>query len=80
MKNLQDVLREKQTEIERLTQEIEMLRTAARILESQSPPARSSDPIQRHVEVASVKVDDPVLDVLPAPGPASRDRDKRWPN
>jgi len=81
MKNIQEVLREKETEIEKLTREIKLLRVAARLLEEegQSQASRPADAIQRHVETAAMSLDEPVLDVLPVAGPANGDASKRWP-
>ncbi len=81
MKNIQDVLRDKETEIEKLTREIKLLRVAARLLEEegQNHHARALDPIQRHVETAAMSLDEPVLDVLPVAGQANGDANKRWP-
>jgi hypothetical protein len=36
MKNIQDVLREKETEVEKLTREVKLLRAAAHLLEDES--------------------------------------------
>ena len=36
MKNIQDVLREKEAEVEKLTREVKLLRVAARLLEDES--------------------------------------------
>ncbi len=81
MKNVQDVLREKEAEIEKLTREIKLLRVAARILEdeNQSQPGRATDSSQRHAEAAAIALEDPVLDLSPVPGPANGDVNKRWP-
>jgi len=81
MKNIQDVLRDKETEIEKLTREIKLLRVAARLLEEegQNQPGRPMDPIQRHVETAAMSLEEPVLDLLPVAGPANGDTNKRWP-
>jgi len=81
MKNIQDVLRDKEAEIEKLTREIKLLRVAVRLLddEAQNQPARPMDPIQRHVETAAMSLEEPVLDVLPVAGPANGDANKRWP-
>jgi len=81
MKNIQDVLREKEAEIEKLNREIKLLRVAARLLdeEGQNQTVRTMDPIQRHVETAAMSIEEPVLDVLPAAGPANGDANKRWP-
>ena len=81
MKNIQDVLRDKETEIEKLTREIKLLRVAARLLEDegQNQPGRPMDPIQRHVETAAMSLEEPVLDLLPVAGPANGDTNKRWP-
>lgn len=66
MKNIQDVLREKETKVEQLTREIKLLRAAARILEDEDQPGRI-DATRRHVDAAAVK--EPV-----AGGPAPVDR------
>jgi hypothetical protein len=81
MKNIQDVLRDKEAEIEKLTREVKLLRVAARILddESQGQAARAIDPLQRHMETAAMSLEEPVLDVLPVAGPSNGDSSKRWP-
>ena len=81
MKNIQEVLRDKEAEIEKLTREIKLLRVAARLLEdeAQGQSARAMDPIQRHVETAAMNIEEPVLDVLPAAGGGNGDANKRWP-
>jgi len=81
MKNIQEVLRDKEAEIEKLNREIKLLRVVARLLEdeAQGQSARAMDPIQRHVETAAMSIEEPVLDVLPAAGPANGDANKRWP-
>jgi hypothetical protein len=81
MKNIQDVLRDKEAEIEKLTREVKLLRVAARILddESQGQAARTIDPLQRHMETAAMSLEEPVLDVLPVAGPSNGDSSKRWP-
>jgi hypothetical protein len=80
MKNVREVLREKETEIEKLAREIKLLRVAARILEdeSQTQPVRAMD-APRHVEPPATATEEPLLDVLPAGEPANGDASKRWP-
>jgi hypothetical protein len=80
MKNIQDVLREKEAEIEKLNREIKLLRVAARMLEddSQNQPGRAVATMPRHADVAATSLEEPVLEVLPA-GPANGDVSKRWP-
>ena len=77
MKNIQDVLREKEAEIEKLNREIKLLRVAARMLEDdgQSQPGVIAMP--RPAE-AAMSLEEPVLEVVP-PGPANGDVSKRWP-
>jgi hypothetical protein len=81
MKTIQNVLREKEAEIEKLTREIKMLRVAARIMEDegQGQSARAAESLQRHVDVAGVNLEEPMLDVLPVAGPSNGDSSKRWP-
>ncbi len=81
MKNIQDVLRDKEAEIEKLTREVKLLRVAARILDDEGPSGRVPEPIQRHVETAAMSLEEPVLDLLPVAGPANGDSSssKRWP-
>jgi len=81
MKNIQDVLREKETEIEKLTREIKLLRVATRLLEDESPsqPGRANAPLPGHADAPAMTVEEPVLDVLPAAGPSNGDASKRWP-
>ena len=81
MKNIQDVLREKETEIEKLTREIKLLRVAARLLEDEGPsqPGRTAESMSRHPDAAATSVGEPMLDVLPVAGPANGDISKRWP-
>lgn len=83
MKNIQDVLRGKEAEIEKLTREIKLLRVAARMLEdeSQSQPGRAADPMLRNPDAAVMSLEEPVLDVLPVAAPANGDAstNKRWP-
>jgi len=81
MKNIQDVLREKEAEIEKLTREIKLLRVAARLLddESRGQPARDADPMPRQMETAAASLEEPMLEVLPVAGPANGDVSKRWP-
>lgn len=80
MKNIQEVLREKETEIEKLTREIKLLRVAARILEDegQPQPGRTADQSLRPMEAASGP-EEPVLDLSPVAGPTNGDVGKRWP-
>jgi len=49
MRNIQDVLREKETGIKKLTREVELLRAAARLLEdeSSSQPGSAAEPMSR---------------------------------
>ena len=79
MKNVQDVLREKEAEIEKLTREIKLLRVAARLLEDENTgqPARAVETMPRHAEPA-MSSEEPALDVVQA-GPANGDASKRWP-
>jgi len=81
MKNIQDVLREKEAEIEKLNREIKLLRVAARLLEEEnaSQPGRPADSTPHTAEAAAMSLEEPVLDVLPAAGPANGDASKRWP-
>jgi len=81
MKTIQQVLHEKEAEIEKLSREIKLLRVAARILdeEGEGHSVRSIDSIQRHAEVAATGPEGPVMDVLPAPGSANGESSKRWP-
>jgi hypothetical protein len=81
MKTIQQVLHEKEAEIEKLSREIKLLRVAARILdeEGESHALRAVESIQRHVDVAAADLEEPVLDVLPASGSANGDSSKRWP-
>ncbi|HYN15767.1 MAG TPA: hypothetical protein VES66_08275 [Terriglobales bacterium] len=80
MKNIQDVLREKEAEIEKLNREIKLLRVAARMLEddNQSQPGRAVAAMPRHADVAAMSLEEPMLEVLPA-APANGDVSKRWP-
>ena len=80
MKNIQDVLREKEAEIEKLTREIKLLRVAARLLEEENAgqPGRPAEAMPRHAE-ASMSLEEPALDVVSAAGPANGDAGKRWP-
>jgi hypothetical protein len=81
MKNIQDVLREKEAEIEKLNREIKLLRVAARLLddENTSQPGRPAEASPHHADAAAMSLEEPVLDVLPAAGPANGDASKRWP-
>jgi len=78
MKNIQDLLREKETAIEKLTREIKLLRVAARLLEdeSSSQAGRAAEPMPH---AAAISLEEPVLDILPASGPSNGDVGKRWP-
>jgi hypothetical protein len=78
MKNIQDVLREKEAEIEKLNREMKLLRVAARLLEDegQSQPGRA---VAHHADAAGMSLEEPVLDVLPVTRPAIGDVSKRWP-
>jgi len=80
MKNIQDVLHEKEAEIEKLNREIKLLRVAARMLEddSQSQSTRAVAATPHHADVAAVGPEEPVLEVLPA-APSNGDVSKRWP-
>jgi hypothetical protein len=79
MKNIQEVLRDKEAEIEKLTREIKLLRVAARILEDEGQPGRAMEPMPRQVDAAAMSLEEPVLDVLPVAAPANGDVNKRWP-
>jgi len=81
MKNIQHVVREKEAEIEKLTREIKLLRAAVRILEDEGPglSLRPAVSFPRHGAVAGVSLEEPGLDVMPAPGPSNGDSSKRWP-
>jgi hypothetical protein len=59
MKNIQDVLREKETEVEKLTREVKVLRVAARILEDESPsqPGRAAEPMSRRPDTAFISLE-----------------------
>jgi len=78
MKNIQDVLREKEAEIEKLNREIKLLRVAARLLEDEGQ-GRTAEPMLRQMDAAPTSLPEPVLDVLPAAGPSNGDVSKRWP-
>jgi predicted RNase H-like nuclease (RuvC/YqgF family) len=81
MKTIQNVLREKEAEIEKLTREIKMLKVAARIMEDegQGQSIHAAESLQRHVEVAGVHLEEPMLDVLPVAGSSNGESSKRWP-
>ena len=81
MKNVQDVLREKEAEIEKLTREIKLLRVAARLIEGEnaSQSGRTAEATPHHAEPAAMNLEEPVLDVLPTAGPSNSDGSKRWP-
>jgi len=55
MRNIQDVLHEKETEVKKLTREVELLRAAARLLEdeSSSQPGRAAEPMSRRTTTAT---------------------------
>jgi hypothetical protein len=76
MRNIEDVLRAKENEIEKLTREIKLLRVAARMLEGQNHAVRA---VEAGAELPAVTLDDRVLDVAPAPAPPNGDIKKRWP-
>jgi hypothetical protein len=80
MKNIQDVLREKEAEIEKLTREIKLLRVAVRLLdeEGRNQASRTNDPMRR-ADTPAASLEEPVLDVLPVPAPPNGDISKRWP-
>jgi hypothetical protein len=80
MKNIQDVLREKETAVEKLTREIKLLRAAVRMLEDdgQKQTTRTADQSHHQVETA-ITSEDPVLDLSPVPAPTNGDNSKRWP-
>jgi hypothetical protein len=80
MKNIQDVVREKEAEIEKLTREIKLLRVAARMLddEAHNQTGRTADQPQHHTETA-VGPEAALLDLSPVAGPANGDVSKRWP-
>ena len=79
MKDIQDVLREKEAEIEKLTREIKLLRVAVRLLEDENPSqlGRPAEAMPRHAEASAVNLEELALDVVPTVGPA--DASKRWP-
>jgi hypothetical protein len=52
MRNIQDVLREKETEVEKLTREVKLLRAAACLLEDESQPARAAEPMPQCANTA----------------------------
>jgi hypothetical protein len=81
MKNIQDVLHEKETEVERLTREIKLLRLAARMLdeEGQNRVVRTAEAMSSETELPAVNVEGRVLDLAPAPAPTNGDLNKRWP-
>jgi hypothetical protein len=81
MKNIQEVLREKENEIEKLTREIKLLRVAARILEdeSQAQSPRAIDPMPRHADAPATTAAEPLLEVLPSGEPTNGEFSKRWP-
>lgn len=69
MKNIEQVLRDKEADIERLTREIKVLRVAARLMEEDSPSG-----------TGKARIDDSVLDATPATaGPNGEATNKRWP-
>jgi hypothetical protein len=54
MRNIHDVLREKEAEVEKLTREVKLLRVAGRILEDDSPsqPAQAAEAMSQHATTA----------------------------
>ena len=56
MRNIHDVLREKQAEIQKLTREVRLLRVAERILEGESPsqPKRATEPMSQSANTAVI--------------------------
>ena len=80
MKNIQDVLREKETAVEKLTREIKLLRAAVRMLEDdgEKQTGRTADQSQHRVETA-IPSQDPVLDLSSVSGPTTGDNNQRWP-
>ena len=76
MKNIQDVLREKETEVEKLTREVKLLRVAARLLEDESPsqPGGATDPMSPSVDAVFISLEEPALDVhaLPQSAPSRK--------
>lgn len=59
MKNIRDVLREKETEVRKLTREVKLLRVAARLLEDESPsqPGRAAETMSRHADAAIISLE-----------------------
>ncbi len=80
MKNIQDVLREKETAVEKLTREIKLLRAAVRMLQDdgEKQSVRTADQSHHQLETA-ITPEDPVLDLSPTSGPTNGDNSKRWP-
>ena len=60
MRNIQDVLREKETTVEKLTREVNLLRAAARLLEdeSSSQPGRAAESMSRRATTTMINVQD----------------------
>ena len=56
MRNIHDVLREKQAEIQKLTREVRLLRVAERILEGESPsqPNPATEPMSQSANTAVI--------------------------
>ena len=65
MKNIKDVLREKEAEVEKLTREVKLLRVAASLLEDESPsqPGGATSAQSPRADVAIISLEEPVLDV-----------------
>ena len=80
MKNIQDVLREKEAEIEKLNREIKLLRVAARMLEDEGQPGRAVVAMPHHADTAAMSIEEPALEVVPpSPPKPNGDVSKRWP-
>ena len=82
MKTIQNVLREKEAEIEKLTREIKMLTGGGAHYGRGRPGPGSAGGWNRCSATwmsAAVNLEEPVLDVLPVAGPSNGDSSKRWP-
>jgi hypothetical protein len=78
MKNLYDVLRQKEQEIKQLQKEIEALRLAASLLADESEPATAM--AARAAAVSPTAGPQPIrANADSAPKGAAWDDDKRWP-
>ena len=65
MRNIQDVLHEKEAQVEKLTREVKLLRVAERILEDDSPreesprqPKRATEPMPQSATTAIINFED----------------------